>query len=112
MKYFRLLICCALFATTFALAFQVLPPAPGIGGRGRSHDDDVTLPNGKSQREEILKEDFKKNLQDAAQLAKISEDLRAALEASDEHVVSLKLVKQTEEIEKLAKSIRGRLKRY
>jgi hypothetical protein len=112
MKYLRLILFSMLFTAIAAYAFQAIPPISGSGPRMKGpHDEDVTLPNGKSQREEILKEEYKKNLQEASQLAKISEELRAALEASDEHVVSLKLVKQTEEIEKLAKSIRGRLKR-
>jgi hypothetical protein len=107
----RLGICCLVFAAT-AAGWQGLPPPGGRGGRGADgRDDDPTLPNGKSQREEILKDEYKRSLQDAAQLVKLSEELRDALEAGDPHVVSLKSIKQTEEIEKLAKSIRGRLKR-
>jgi len=108
MKRARLGICCLVFVTT-AAGWQGLPPPAGRGGRVA--DEDPTLPNGKSQREEILKDEYKRNLQDAAQLVKLSEELRDALEAGDPHVVSLKLIKQTEEIEKLAKSVRGRLKR-
>jgi hypothetical protein len=72
----------------------------------------MKLPNGKSQREEMLKADHKKNLEDAAELFRLSEELKADLEKNDRYIVSLKTLKKTEDIEKLAKNIRGRLKRY
>jgi hypothetical protein len=75
-------------------------------------DGDVILPNGKSQREEILKADYKKNLEDAADLVKLAEDLKAELEKNDRYIVSVKALKETDDIEKLAKNIRGRLKRF
>jgi hypothetical protein len=89
--------------------FAQLPPA----GRGSVNPDTETkLPNGKSQREEIIKEDYKKNLEESAALAKLAEELKSDLEKGDRHIVSVKNIKQTEEIEKLARSIRARLKRY
>lgn len=78
----------------------------------RTPDGDVRLPNGKSQRAEMIKEDYKKNLEDAAELVKLAEDLKAELEKYDRNVVSVKTLKDTDDIEKLAKNIRGRLKRY
>lgn len=73
---------------------------------------DRKLPNGKSQRDEIVKADHKKNLEDATQLAKLSGDIKDELEKSDPFVVSVKTVKKLEDIEKLSRDIRGRLKRY
>ena len=78
---------------------------------GRDHPG-VRLPNGKSQNEEILKEDYKKNLDDVAALAKLAEELKAEIEKNDRHIVSVASLKKTEDIEKLAKNIRARLKRY
>lgn len=72
---------------------------------------DVKLPNGKSQREEILKADYEKTLQDAAQLVKLSEELQDDLIKEDRHVLSIATLKKTEDIEKLAKKIRARLKK-
>ena len=66
----------------------------------------------KSQREEIIKADHKKNVEEAIALAKVAEELKLDLEKGDRNIVSVKNIKQTEEIEKLARSIRGRLKRY
>ena len=72
---------------------------------------DAKLPNGKSQQEEILKADYEKTLQDAAQLVKLAEDLQDDLIKEDRHVLSLAMLKKTEDIEKLAKKIRTRLKK-
>jgi|SRR5579862_5671428 len=97
-----LLVPCSAFA-------QIQPPA----GRGRVNpDEEPKLPNGKSQRDEIVKADYKKNLEEAAALAKLADELKSDLEKSDKNIISVKNIKQTEEIEKLARSIRGRLKRY
>jgi len=69
------------------------------------------LPNGRSQRNAIAKADYKKNLQDAAELVRMAEDLKADLEKEEAFVVSVKTIKKSEEIEKLARNIRTRLKR-
>jgi len=72
---------------------------------------DVTLPNGKSQRDEILKAEREENIKDAAKLADLATELKEALEREDRFVFSLATVKRTEEIEKLAKKIRSRIRR-
>ena len=73
--------------------------------------EEPKLPDGKSQREAILKEEHKRSLSDAAELVKLSEELKAELEKNDRHVVSLASIRKCDEIEKLAKRIRGRLRR-
>jgi hypothetical protein len=86
----------------------------GSGGRGGSHppgpetDEKIV----RSQREALIKADHKKNLDDAAALLKLAEDLKADFEKEDAYVISVKDIKETEDIEKLAKNIHGRLKRY
>ena len=79
----------------------VQPPGP-----------DPQLPNGKSMPEEILKQDHKKNLADAAAMAKLAEEVSEDLEKDDRFVYSLKTLKKLDEIEKLSKAIRARLKKY
>ena len=102
----RVCLASLFFCASFA---QVAPPP----GRGPAiPDPDAKLPNGKSQREEILKADYQKNVEEATQLAKLAEELKSDLEKSDKNIVSIKNIKQTDEIEKLARTIRGRLKRY
>ena len=75
-------------------------------------EEERQLPSGKSQQEEILKADHEKSLKDASRLVDLSQQLKTELEKNDRHVVSVTSIKNTEEIEKLAKRIRGRLRRY
>lgn len=75
-------------------------------------EDPVRLPSGKTRNEEILKAEHAASLKDAAELVKLSEELKIDLEKNDRYVVSVGTIKKAEEIEKLAKRIRGRLKRY
>ena len=69
------------------------------------------LPSGKTQKEEILKADHEKTLADAALLVKAAEDLKIELERNDRHVLSMNTLKQLDNIEKLAKRMRSRLKK-
>ncbi|HEY7338498.1 MAG TPA: hypothetical protein VH639_26665 [Bryobacteraceae bacterium] len=104
-------LACLLSVFVFSMlgqAPQDLPPVATSPPDSR----DVKLPNGKSQREEIVKADYKKNLEDAAKLVQLSQDVREALENGDRYVVSVRTIKQLDEIDKLSRSIRGRLKRY
>jgi hypothetical protein len=72
---------------------------------------EAKLPNGKSQQEEILKADYQKTLQDASELVRLAEQLQDDLIKEDRHVLSLASLKKTEDIEKLARKIRTRLKK-
>ena len=74
--------------------------------------DEPRLPNGASQKEEILKADHKKSLEDAGKLMELTEELKIDLEKNDRHVLDVGTLKKLDEIEKLTKRIRGRLKRY
>jgi hypothetical protein len=73
--------------------------------------DDVRLPSGKLQKDEILKADREKNLSDAEALVKATEDLKIELEKTDLHVLSIATLKQLDNIEKLTKRIRSRVKK-
>ncbi|MGH9664665.1 MAG: hypothetical protein ACRD9L_09605 [Bryobacteraceae bacterium] len=81
---------------------QPIPPPDASG--------DARLPNGKSQKDALAKANYEKSLADAGELVKLAEDLKAELEKNAEYVVSVNSIKKTEEIEKLAKRIRSRLK--
>jgi hypothetical protein len=73
---------------------------------------DTKLPSGKSQREEILKADHERSLKDAAELVKLSEELQIELEKNDRHVLSVASLKKLDDIEKISKRIKSRLKRF
>lgn len=104
----------------YALILSVAAACLGQGRQARSGDagavsptqaDDVKLPNGKSQKDEILKAEYAQNLKDAEELVQLSEELRDSLTKNDRYVLSLADLKKTEDIEKLVKKIRGRLRR-
>lgn len=78
------------------------------------HDSpgEVRLPSGKLQKDEILRAEHEKNLADVADLVKLSEELKVDLEKNTQYVLSVASIKKTEEIEKLARRIRSRMKRY
>jgi hypothetical protein len=90
------------------LLAQKLPERPEPADRSA----DIRLPNGKLQQEEILKADHERSVQEAAQLIELAEGLKRDLEKDETHVLSISSIKKTEEIEKLAKRIRSRIKRF
>ena len=74
--------------------------------------EDVRLPNGRIQREEILKSDYQKTLEDARALSKLADELKADLVKNDHNVLSIATLKKTDDIDRLARRIHDRLKRY
>ena len=104
---------CAVLVSLVVLAWMAFAQA---GASPRSSVDDpqhdVTLPNGKSQRAEILKAEREKNIKDAAQLVDLAKELQQEIEKNESYVLSLGSLKKTDEIEKLVKRIRTRLRHY
>ena len=88
------------------------PPPPARSPHPFDPDADVRLPNGKLQKDEILKADFQKSLDEARELSKLADELKADLEKNDRYVLSIPTLKKTEDIEKLAKRIHDRMKHY
>jgi len=76
-----------------------------------AEEPDVIFPSGKSQREEILKEQHKRNLRDVQEILNAAGQLKEDLEKHDYYVLSLASLKKTERIEKLARQIRSRMRR-
>jgi hypothetical protein len=82
-----------------------IPPIPSP-----SNPEDRKLPNGKSQNDAIAKQNHEQALKDTNDLITVAEQLRDELKKAGNYVVPVSSVKKTEEIEKLARRIRGRLK--
>jgi hypothetical protein len=72
--------------------------------------EDQKLPNGKSRNDAIAKKQHEEALKDADDLVAAARDLKEALQRAGNYVVDVSTVKKTEDIEKLARRIRGRLK--
>lgn len=80
-----------------------LPPAP-------NPNEEPKLPNGKSQKDAIAKQEHEQAIKDAGDLIALAKQLKDELERAGDYVVPVASVKKTEQIEKLARRIRSRLK--
>ena len=94
-----------------ALAVVLLAQIPSTTPPNPDSTPETRLPNGRLQKDEILKADHAKSLEDAQELIRLSQELKASLEKNTQYVFSLATIKKTEEIEKVARRIRSRLKR-
>jgi hypothetical protein len=94
-----------------ALQGQQAQP-PHVPPLAEGAPEDVRLPSGKMQREEILKSDYRKSLEDARALSKLADELKVDMEKNDYNVLSLATLKKIDEIDRLAKRIHDRLKRF
>lgn len=66
------------------------------------------MPDGTLQSEAILKDEQKKMLADSAKLIELSKLIGEELKKNDHHVLSVAMLKNLEEVEKLARKMRGR----
>lgn len=66
------------------------------------------MPDGTLQSEAILKDEQKKMLADSAKLIELSKLIDEELKKNDHHVLSVAMLKNLEEVEKLARKMRGR----
>ena len=102
------------------IAIFALAVGLGLGlnaqfGRRPPHDqekDEMRLPDGKSQKQEILKAEHKKSKDDAAELLTLAQELKGEIDKDPYQVVDVRLIKKAEDIEKLARNIKNRMKRY
>ena len=77
-------------------------------------DDDKRqnrLPDGRSQTEAILKEDHKRNLADLKKMKDIIEEVEQSLEKNSQHVLSMEDLKRLEEVERISRHVRDRMRR-
>ncbi len=96
----------------FALLYALSLDAQSSRKKPGEPDEPVRLPNGKLQQDEMLKADHEKDITDARDLARLATELKDEIEKGDAHVLSVATLKKTEDIEKLTKRIRNRIKRY
>ena len=108
---FRVCALVALVACLAGFAFQQTTTSPRPARPVRpGEEEEVILPSGKSQKDEILKAEYAQNVKDAADLSDLAQQLKLDLEKNDRYVVSMATIKKTDDIEKLAKRIRARLR--
>jgi hypothetical protein len=73
-------------------------------------DGDTKLPNGKSQKDAIAKQNHEQAVKDAQALVDLAQQLKDDIDKAGQYVVPVSALKKTEELEKLAKRIRSRLR--
>jgi hypothetical protein len=101
---------CALLVLFAALSNLAFPQRGGDPSVPPPLSEEAKLPNGKSQRDAILKAEHEQNLKDAAHLVDLTQQLQQDLEKNDTFVFSLSTLKKTDDIEKLVKKIRTRMR--
>lgn len=97
-----------LLACLCAAQDPLSPVPPPLHG----HEPEKRLPNGKLQSDEILKAEYEKSLKDVHQLVELSQSLQTDMEKQTSQVLSVDNLKRLDEIDKIAKRIRGRMRRF
>jgi hypothetical protein len=72
---------------------------------------DAHLPNGKRQMDEILKAEHEQNVRDARELSSLANSFEGEVEKTDRFVLSLPLLKKLDDMEKLVRRIRARIRK-
>ena len=98
---------CALLLSFAALTSLAVSQS---GRGGVDPQEDARLPSGKLQRDEILKAEHEQNIKDAAQLVDLAQQLQQEIEKNDRFVLSVSTLKKTDDIEKLVRKIRSRMR--
>ena len=112
MRLFRLIPAAFAALCLFALqpgGWSQDPQLPNPQLPGLHDEDDHKLPNGKSQKDAMAKSEHDKALKEATDLLALAQQLKDEIQKAGDHVVPMSSVKKTEEIEKMARRIRGRL---
>jgi hypothetical protein len=74
-------------------------------------DPEVRLPNGRKQSDMILKSDYDQNVKDARELTNLAKSIELDFEKNDQNVLPLNLLKKLDDVEKISKRIRARLRK-
>jgi len=69
------------------------------------------MPNGQLQTDVILKADYEQNVKDARELTALAKSIELDFDKNDQNVLSLGLLKKLDDVDKLTKRIRGRVRR-
>ena len=77
---------------------------------GASRPDPITVEQQHKQAESRNKERQSSLKKDTDQLLQLATELKQSVEKTNEHVLSLDVIKKTEAVEKLAKSIREKMR--
>jgi hypothetical protein len=122
MRKFRLLSAFMLFSLAFAQTPSStpvptnenvkLPVDPQFSSRRNQQRDPIEVRMEKDREKALQKERFDNLKKDTDRLLKLATELKENVEKSSKDTLSLEVIRKTEEIEKLAKSVREKMKSY
>jgi hypothetical protein len=69
------------------------------------------MPDGRTQTDAILKADYEQNVKDARELTALAKSIELDFDKNDQYVLSLGLLKKLDDVEKITKRIRARVRR-
>jgi hypothetical protein len=100
-----------LLLTPVALARAAQLPDSSFPEQREPKAPDARLPNGKRQLDEILKAEHEQNVRDAHELTSLAGSFETEMEKTDRFVLSLPLLKKLDDMEKLVRRIRARIRK-
>ncbi len=106
---------CFLLAVPAAFGARLLPAhkEPALTAAPDEPPEDVRLPNGEeAEGRDSQSRNTNKTCKDAQELLNIARSFEEDLEKDDRYVLSLSSLKKLDDMEKLTKRIRGRMKRF
>ncbi len=95
-----------LIALAAALGAQQLPAPPP------EREEPKKLPDGRLWSEAVIKANHEANLKDLERMRKILDSVQEELEQSKGHVLSIRALKDLEELERISKRVRDRMRRH
>ena len=87
----------------------VTAAAPQFSRHERERDP-MEIKQEKEQQKALNKERYDSLKKDTDQLLELSTELKKAVDAANENVLSVEVIRKTEEVEKLAKRVREKMK--
>lgn len=99
----------ALYLPVFCVCLLAQGPPPE---RPLGAPEVLRTPDGRNRTEMILKAEHEASLKDVDTMRKLIEDVKIDMEKNDRHVLSVGTLKKLDDIEKLSKKIRSRMKRF
>jgi hypothetical protein len=92
---------------------STLPGSPGMPPISiTSTTPGISPPLSRKQKDVLLKQSFKKTREDVAKLSKLVQALQKQVDRSNANVLSLSIIKQATNIEKLARKIKNESRMY
>ena len=96
-------------AVVIALSLRMMPSVTAYAGQNRT-DRDIEREMRYHQYKELNKQRQKKIRDDTEKLFQLATELKAAVEKSNENVLSVDVVRKAGEVEKLAKRVKENMK--